>query len=53
MNLVLKLLGSLWIARDRATAFMHSVVLSVLSVLLDAQLLFLPSLTVDLTSNQP
>ena len=34
-------------------AVMHSVILSVLSLLLDARLLLLPSLTVDLTSDQP
>ena len=40
-----ELLGSPRFARDRATALMPSVVLFVLSVLLDAQLLLLPSLT--------
>ena len=39
---------ALWFARDRATAFMHSAVLSALSVLLDDRLLLLPSLTVVL-----
>ena len=44
-----QLLGSLWFARDRATAFMHSIVLSdarCSSVLLDTWLLLLLSLTV-------
>ena len=40
--------GSLSFARDRATAFMCSIVISVLSVLLEDWSLLLPSLTVVL-----
>ena len=48
-----QLLGSPSFASDRAPAFMCSIVISVLSVLLDDQLLLLPSLTVVLRLISP